>query len=231
MIFGIPMDQNKPVTIHLVENVAWIFFAILLIAGFFKYVLRISISDFLKNAFDKIWNRDEQKPEEKKKTDTTIKTGEVFNISNNLYTYDDAQAICKSMNTRLATYDEIEKAYNNGGEWCNYGWSANQSAYFPTQKKTWEDLQQTKNHKNDCGRPGVNGGYMENPNIRFGVNCFGKKPKATDTELQYMNTSKTKNAPKTPEELISNMKVEFFKKNRDKFIQLNGFNSTKWSDM
>ena len=35
------------------------------------------------------------------------------------------------------------------------------------------------NRKDVCGLPGINGGYIDNPNIRFGVNCYGYKPKIT----------------------------------------------------
>ena len=66
-----------------------------------------------------------------------IPKNEVFNISNNLYTYDDAQAICSVYGAQLATYDQVEEAYKDGAEWCNYGWSENQMAFFPTQKSTW----------------------------------------------------------------------------------------------
>jgi hypothetical protein len=234
MILGIPMDQNKPVTIYILESKSWIFFAMLLIAVFFKYVLKIQLSEYMNPVFNKIWNRKDSTTVKKKDDDTTTnqsKKEEVFNVSNNIYTYNDAQAVCKSLNARLATYDEIEKTYNNGGEWCNYGWSANQSAYFPTQKKTWNDLQLTENHKNDCGRPGVNGGYMANPSIRFGANCFGVKPKPTEKELEYMNSVKDKTLPKTPEEIVSDFKVNFFKKYSDKFLQLNSFNKSKWSEI
>ena len=227
MLLGIPMDQNKPVTLGLLENFAWIYLSVLLITLFFKYVLKISIRDFLNKVFNSAWNKGDELPE----PDNTPTNEEVFNISNNIYTYDDAQAACKSFNGRLATYDEVEKAYNDGGEWCNYGWSDNQSIYFPTQKKTWNDLQKTKNHKNDCGRPGVNGGFIANPNARFGVNCYGVKPKPSEKELQFMQISKTKVAPKTPEEIVSNLKVEFFKKHKDDFLRLNAFNGSKWSEV
>ena len=60
---------------------------------------------------------------------------EVFHIPNNKYTYKDAKAVCKAYGARLANYDEVENAYNKGGEWCSYGWSKNQLALFPTQKK------------------------------------------------------------------------------------------------
>ena len=41
-------------------------------------------------------------------------------------------------------------------------------------------LQKRKGHKHDCGRPGINGGYIGNTNIKYGVNCYGYKPKITD---------------------------------------------------
>lgn len=103
--------------------------------------------------------------------------GEVFNIPQNIYTYDNAEALCKAYGAELATYDQIESAYKSGAEWCNYGWSADQMAFYPTQKTTWQKLQKIKGHKHDCGRPGINGGYIKNPNVRFGVNCYGNKPK------------------------------------------------------
>ena len=40
--------------------------------------------------------------------------------------------------------------------------------------------------KNNCGRPGVNGGYIDNPYIKFGVNCYGKKPTPTENDLKRL---------------------------------------------
>ena len=37
--------------------------------------------------------------------------------------------------------------------------------------------------KKSCGRPGLNGGYFDNPNLKFGVNCYGVKDSATDEEI------------------------------------------------
>jgi preprotein translocase subunit SecG len=91
---------------------------------------------------------------------------EVFNIPGNNYTYSQAQSICSAYDAKLATYDELEDAYVKGAEWCNYGWSEGQMALFPTQKKTYNTLQSIKGHEHDCGRPGINGGYMANPNVR-----------------------------------------------------------------
>jgi len=235
-IIGIPMDQlHKPITVTLMESGAWILFAIILIVSFFKYVLKISISDFLEKSMDDIWNKPDPSGNVHVKGNTIVSSApkiddEVFNIANNIYTYDDAKAVCKSFDARLATYDEVEEAYKDGGEWCNYGWSENQSIYFPTQKKTWEELQKDPKRKNDCGRPGVNGGFIDNPNTRFGVNCYGKKPKPTDAEVNYMSAKKNSPAPKTPEEELIDKKVKMFKDHRDKLIRLNAFNQNKWSE-
>jgi hypothetical protein len=151
----------------------------------------------------------------------------VFNISNNLYTYEDAQAVCNAYGSRLATYDEVETSYNRGAEWCNYGWSANQMALFPTQKNTWSNLQKVPGHENDCGRPGINGGYINNPYIQFGVNCYGKKPVAKDSDLALMNAAQTTSPP--IEDQIEDAKISYWKQNADQFLQVSSFNKMKWS--
>ena len=158
-----------------------------------------------------------------------VKLGEVFNIGNNMFTYDDAQSVCASYGSRLATYDEIESTYNSGGEWCNYGWSDSQSAYFPTQKSTWQHLQQSESTKNACGRPGVNGGYIDNPNIRFGVNCFGQKPKPSTSDLASISSGIGITIPKKPEDTLLEQKIEFWKNNREKLLKINSYNNDKWS--
>lgn len=162
-------------------------------------------------------------------TPSSIKEGnkEVYNVSNNLYTYDDAQAICKAHGARLATYDEIEQAYEAGAEWCNYGWSDGQMAYFPTQKKTWEELQKDPKTKHKCGRPGINGGFINNPNIRFGVNCYGVKPPPNDIEKNMMEANKLK-PPTCPSPSPADPNVEKWKKQLDKLI-INSYNNSEWS--
>ena len=101
----------------------------------------------------------------------------VFNISQNVYTYYDAPAVCKAFNSTLATYQQVKEAYNSGADWCNYGWIEGQQAVFPTQKTTFDKLQRGKPElKKSCGKPGINGGYFDNPELRFGVNCYGIRP-------------------------------------------------------
>ena len=224
--FGIPMNPtDKPLTVSFLESKAYILLFILLFIQFFKYVLKIDVIGVI---FGDI-NMPTISPNTPNASSTPAIKEEVYNISNNLYSYEDAKAVCKAMGSRLATYDEIEESYNNGAEWATYGWSEDQHAYFPTQKKTWAELQKVKGHEHDLGRPGVNGGYFSNPNVRFGVNCYGVKPPMTDAEKALMSVKKDHVYPKSKEDQKLDAKVEFWKANKDKMLVLNGFNNSSWS--
>lgn len=153
---------------------------------------------------------------------------QVFNIPENDYVYADAKALCSAYGSRLATYKEIEEAYNKGGEWCNYGWSDGQMALFPTQQSTYDELQKIEGHENDCGRPGVNGGYMSNPALRFGVNCYGYKPRMTTEEEDLMATQPI--YPKTEKDIAMENRVNYWK---DKLTEVlvSPFNHNTWSKL
>jgi hypothetical protein len=151
---------------------------------------------------------------------------QVFNIPGNYYGYEDAKSLCSAYGARLANYNEIEDAYNNGGEWCNYGWSDGQMALFPTQKLTYDGLQKIPGHENDCGRPGINGGYIDNPHVKFGVNCFGYKPKITKEEVELMENSTP--YPKTEKDLAMERRVDYWKKRLNEIL-VSPFNYNNWS--
>jgi hypothetical protein len=229
-LFGIPMtSEEKPWSISFLESKAYILLFVLMFVQFFKYVLKIDIIGVIFGDAKLPVVAPIDASGNVKAVKDTRKKEEVFNISNNLYTYEDAQAVCKSMGSRLATYDEVEDSYNKGGEWSTYGWSDGQHAYFPTQKATWDKLQSVKGHEHDLGRPGVNGGYFSNPNIRFGVNCYGVKPPMTDAEKALMAAKKDRVYPKNKDDVMLDAKVDFWKANKDKIMLLSGFNNDAWS--
>jgi hypothetical protein len=153
---------------------------------------------------------------------------QVFNIPGNEYVYPDAKALCSAYGSRLATYKEIEDSYKDGGEWCNYGWSDGQMALFPTQQKTFDELQKIEGHENDCGRPGVNGGYMANPALKFGVNCYGYKPRMNSTEEELMANEPI--YPKTEKDIAMENRVNYWK---DKLAEIlvSPFNNNTWSKL
>lgn len=109
---------------------------------------------------------------------------EVFNISSNKYTYYDAEPLCKALGAELATYEQVKQAYAQGADWCNYGWVKGQMAVYPTQQETWEQLQNGSEDQRDaCGRPGINGGFFDNPELQYGVNCYGERPPQKDHDV------------------------------------------------
>lgn len=245
-LLKVPMDKEvKPIIVHFVEHKIWIVYAIFAVIFFFKYVLQIPIvnllfNNSLMNYFKNVPPFSSDSPgvleDIQRDLDTSLdKTddilisapssetcdseNQVFNVSNNLYTYEEAQKVCAAFDASLATYDQIETSYENGGEWCNYGWSDGQMAYFPTQKDTWEKLQNNPNTKHACGRPGINGGFIDNPYIKFGANCYGKKPPKPDN-WEPSNFYEQCEQPNPEKEEIEKIKGR---------AKLNSFNNKKWS--
>ena len=150
---------------------------------------------------------------------------EVFNVSKNTFTYYDAEPLCKALGAELATYDQVKQAWEKGADWCNYGWVKGQTAVYPTQKETWEKLQAgPEDQRMSCGVPGMNGGYFDNPELRFGVNCFGPKPIQSDHDAIAM----AKGTPLSPEALEVEKKVSKFRTEAAS-LGVMPFNSGRWS--
>lgn len=152
---------------------------------------------------------------------------EVFNVSRNIYTYNDAAAVCEALGAELANYEQVQEAQNKGADWCNYGWTKGQLALFPTQKATWEKLQKgPAEYRNACGRPGVNGGFFDNPELRFGVNCYGVKPprNATDELLESQVA-----LPPTPDQIEFEKKVQKYREQLNTITVL-PFHKGQWTE-
>ena len=204
---------------------------ILILVNAFQYFFSINVTAYIQGLFSPTTNVDivvDQSTYQPSPVPEIKFRKQVFNIPGNYYTYDNAKAMCSAYGAELATYDQIEKAYNAGAEWCNYGWSANQLALFPTQKKTYDGLQKIKGHENDCGRPGINGGYIANPNVKFGVNCYGNKPKITGEEEELMKIASP--YPETQQDIEFQQKVDHMKNNLDKIL-VSPFNYNMWSEL
>jgi len=146
---------------------------------------------------------------------------EVFNVSKNAYTYYDAEPLCKALGAELATYDQVKAAWDRGADWCNYGWVKGQMAVFPTQKSTYDSLQNgPADQQGACGTVGINGGHFDNPELQYGVNCYGKKP--------INKVQGPTGPPLTPDVIKFNKKVEQYS-DEASITQIAAFNSKKWS--
>ena len=203
---------------------------VLIVINAFQYFFSINVTAYVRGLFtpnaqiDIVVDQTTYQPQPSTVPEIKFKK-QVFNIPGNYYDYENAKAICQAYGSNLATYDQIEKSYNNGAEWCNYGWSANQLALFPTQKQTYDNLQTIPGHENDCGRTGINGGYIANKKIKFGVNCYGYKPKITQEEENLMNTSTP--YPQTAKDIAFQKRVDFWK-NKVNDILVSPFNHNSW---
>ena len=152
-------------------------------------------------------------------------SSEVFNVSKNSFTYYDAQSLCKALGAELATYDQVKSSWEKGADWCNYGWVKGQTAVYPTQKQTFNKLQAgPEDQRTSCGVPGLNGGYFDNPEMRFGVNCYGPKP----DQSQHDATDVATGIPMSPEALEVNRMVAEFKTEAAS-LGIMPFNESKWS--
>lgn len=145
---------------------------------------------------------------------------EVFNVATNDYTYYDAEPLCKALGAELANYDQVQKSWERGADWCNYGWVKGQMAVYPTQKETYDRVQNgPPDQKNSCGTVGLNGGYFDNPEMKMGVNCFGVKP-------DQVNHNQP-NSPSSPGEVVEINKINQYKQIADT-IPINPYNTHKW---
>ena len=152
---------------------------------------------------------------------------EVFNISKNAYTYHDAEPLCKALGAELATYEQMKQAYGKGADWCNYGWVKGQMAVYPTQEETWKQIQEGSEEQRDsCGRPGLNGGFFDNPDLRYGVNCYGPKPDQTNHDANTITSGE--GAPLSPGGLEFEKKVSHYRGEANS-ISILPWNGNSWS--
>jgi len=155
--------------------------------------------------------------------ENTIGNKQVFNIADNVFTYDDAEAVCRAYGSELADYNQMVDAYKNGANWCNYGWLKGQLALYPIQPEFWNKLQDNDNDnkRGACGEPGINGGFFENKNLQFGVNCYGNKRVPNGEE-------RIKNIYTSDKERELQQKVLNFRKQMGN-LTLTPFNENNWN--
>lgn len=154
---------------------------------------------------------------------------QVFHIPASVYDYDNAKALCQAYGANLANIDQMEEAHKSGAEWCSYGWSDNQMVLYPTQKSTWEELQKSSDpaKKNSCGRPGINGGYIENASMKAGVNCYGAKPEINPASSKLMSSIQNYEAGKMIDPLHEARVQQMRSKIND--VVVAPFNKGAWS--
>jgi len=149
------------------------------------------------------------------------KQNQVFNIKQNVYTLDDAPGVCGALGADVASINQLIDAHKQGADWCNVGWTKDGLAAFPIQYSTWKTLQDNEpNKRNICGSPGINL-VRNDPNLLYGVNCYGVKPEPKGNE-------KVKQSVVSDKQTALNAKIAEFQKNINA-IGVVPFNADSWS--
>ena len=146
---------------------------------------------------------------------------QVFNVRKNIYTLEDAPAVCGALGAELASIDQLMEAHRNGADWCNVGWTKDGIAAYPVQYSTWKTLQDNEPSKRGiCGRPGINL-VRNDPDLLYGVNCYGIKPEPKGDE-------KIKQVLQSDAQIALNAKIAEFQKNMNS-IGIAPWSQDKWS--
>lgn len=186
--------------ISIIEIFLWAIFIVVVVLNGFQYFFNTNITTEISNLLSTkpqitISQNIPAGPEDSAAGTGDLGAGpslkmrkQVFHIPASIYDYDNAKALCQAYGAKLANTDQMEEAQKSGAEWCSYGWSDNQMILYPTQKSTWEELQKSTDpaKKNSCGRPGINGGYIDNASMKAGVNCYGPKPEMNPSSSKLM---------------------------------------------
>ena len=100
---------------------------------------------------------------------------QVFHVKNNIFSLDDAPAVCKLYGADLATLEQLKEAQAKGADWCSGGWTKEGVVAYPIQQSTYDKLQENDpQNRGACGLPGINM-LRNDPNMLYGVNCWGVK--------------------------------------------------------
>jgi hypothetical protein len=146
---------------------------------------------------------------------------QVFNIKENIYTLDDASGVCGALGADVATINQLIDAHKTGADWCNVGWTKDGLAAYPIQYSTWKNLQDNNPGSRDiCGVTGINL-VRNDPNLLYGVNCYGIKPEPKGNE-------KVKQVMLNDKQIAMNAKIAQFQKNINA-IGVAPFNSSSWT--
>ena len=210
--------------------ILWSAFTILLILNVFSYIFKIDVIQTIRDMFsydDGVGKLSIMSELKKIQLKSKLKK-QVFHIPSNIYTFKESKLLCNAYDSKLASFDELQQSYEMGSDWCGYGWSEGQMALYPTQREKWNKLQAATGHENDCGHPGINGGYISDENIQLGVNCYGFKPQIRPMDAARMAANTE--ISKTCKEKQYDIDVSKIKGMIDG-IEVSPFNHNNWSEL
>ena len=144
------------------------------------------------------------------------KEPEVYNVGQNIFTYKEAQEVCKTLDGRLANIDDMNEAYELGANWCNNGWLSGKNSGYPIQVQY--NRKQIRDGEEVCGRPGINSAYLPFPDLKLSANCYGVRPEANEKRIKYKDNINNK------------IEVDLISKINKEDINVLPFNQNRWSE-
>lgn len=167
-------------------------------------------------------------PAETSLPEEVVNTPEVYLVQDGIYSYEEAEPLCRAYGSRIATMGDLYDAWRKGADWCTYGWVKGNKAVYPTQKSSWVKLQESDNKhtRTKCGLPGLNGGLIKDKSRRFGVHCYGVKP---PTWQNYLANTMASNNLTAEEQEQRAMSTEFRRKLNHYTVA--PFSKVRWSDV
>jgi hypothetical protein len=209
-----------------IELVLFAFFMVVMLTVGLNYFLGVQVNASLTNALStpnlnmtiassEASTGQPDASSKKNESSSWFSKKQVFHVPGN-FDYKSAKSLCKAYGGKLASFDDMAKAYKNGADWCDYGWSEENMALYPTQYKTWQMYQNT-DRKDLCGRPGLNGGYNYDLSQPLGANCFGPKPAQIDP------------LPQPPHVLDSDAASVYYWKSQLSSFKPSPFNYDSWN--
>lgn len=229
-------DSSIMTNSSIIEILLWSIFIVIVLMNGFQYFFNTNITTEVSNLLSttpqiRLTNTFPEEPTatggDLGSVSGTKMKKQVFHIPASVYDYDNAKALCQAYGANLANIDQMEEAHKSGAEWCSYGWSDNQMILYPTQKSTWTALQKDPAKKNSCGRPGINGGYIDNASMKAGVNCYGSKPDMNESSSKLMANIQNYESGKMFDPLHEARINEMRSKIND--IVIAPFNKSAWS--
>ena len=221
-----PDSENFPKGGFIVlEAILWALLILLVFMNGLAYFFNINVVTEIKNIFNKTPEIQIKSTINQDISNTSHDFKEVYHIPGNRFTYHDAKAVCKAFDGEMANYEQLLNEQKKGASWCSFGWTKDQLGLYPTSQIHFDKLQEKEGHEYDCGLPGINGGYISNPHVKLGSNCYGYKPKISDLESDLLKNNEL--YPKTQKEKIFDERVEYWK-NRIGNILISPFNNNSW---
>ena len=65
------------------------------------------------------------------------------------------------------------------------GWVDDQLAMWPVQEGYIKSIKGT-HLEGKCGKPGLNGGYQPDKNLKLSANCYGYRPRPNENYIHYL---------------------------------------------